>query len=144
MLLLSEKRLFFCTLKTHSSPWIKWCPPNYPVQRGNRPLCCPPATPPGVSALLRQGEESFYQNRSSRLWPVPCCRGQTTGSCQSPEQKIIEKNRKELEIIKHFVFACLSFNPWAHFLFCHTPVTKTQPGILNVQIFAHIRLINRS
>lgn len=99
----------FWTLKTHSSPWKKWCPPNYPVQRGNRPLCCPPPTTPGVSALLRQGGESFYQNRSSRLWPVPCCREQTTRSCRSPEPaNHQETNRKGWVKIKHYI-VCLSF-----------------------------------
>lgn len=70
--------------KTQSSPWLKWCPPNYQVQKGNHLLCCPP--PIMLCGLVppHQEEEWFSQNRSSRPWPVLYCHEQKARSCQSP------------------------------------------------------------
>lgn len=75
---------------------MKWCPPNYQVQKGNHLLCCPLPTMLGGWVPPRQEEEWFSQSRSSRLWPVLYCHEQTTRSCQSPAdtQKDDEMNEK--------------------------------------------------
>lgn len=72
--------------KSQSSPWMKGCPPNYRVQRGNHLLCCPPPTMLGGLVRPRREEAWFSRSRSSRLWPVLYCRGRITRSCQSPSE----------------------------------------------------------
>lgn len=80
--------------KSQSSPWLKWCPPNCQVQRGNRLLCCPPSTTLGGWVLPRQEEAWFSQSRSSTLWPVPYCRERITKSCRSPADTHKDNGRK--------------------------------------------------
>ncbi len=65
---------------------MKWCPPNYQVQKGNRLPCCPLPTMLGGWVPVPQEEEWFSQSRSSTLWPVPYCRERITRSCQSPAE----------------------------------------------------------
>lgn len=96
--------------KSQSSPWMKWCPPNYRVLKGNRLLCCPQPTTPGGLVPALQEEAWSSQSRSSRLWLVPYCRGRITRSCQSPaatqtdnEQENGNTRLKQLSLL----FVCL-------------------------------------
>lgn len=78
-------------------PYTRGCRPNYRVQKGSHPLCFLQPTMLDGSVLSRQEEVWFSQSRSSRLWPVLCCRGQITRSCQSPAdtQRQDEKGGKK-------------------------------------------------
>lgn len=89
--------------KTQFPPWMKWCPPNCQVRTSNRPLCCPPPTMPCGSVPPPREAGWFSQNLSSTPWPVPCCRGRITGSCQSPAR---DKDRKGWPQPACFFFIC--------------------------------------
>lgn len=81
--------------KSQSLPWMKWCPANYQVQKGNHLLCCPlPTMLDGLVPPLQE-EVWFSQSRSSRLWPVPYCREQITRSCQSPAEIKTDNGRNK-------------------------------------------------
>lgn len=96
----SECSLIFSSgFKSQSSPWMKWCSPNYQVHKGSHLLCCPLPTMLGALVPPHQEEVWFSQSRSSRLWPVPYCHEQITRSCQSPA----ETQRQEI-ITKHSFF----------------------------------------
>ena len=109
--------------KSQSSPWMKWCPPNYRVQKGNRLLCCPLPTMPGGLVPALQEEAWFSQSRSSRLWLVPYCRGRITRSCQSPAEtqkdNVMNKRTGTLDW-NSFHYCLRASKTWSHFLFSHT------------------------
>lgn len=92
--------------KSQNSPWRKWCPPNYQVQKGSHLLCCP--LPMMLGGLVRLHLEGawFSQSQSSRLWPVPCCHEQITRSCQSPAESQRQRRRigKQETITKTVLF----------------------------------------
>ena len=91
-----RKRLLWVQMssdfKSQSSTWLKWCPPNYQVQKSSHLLCCPLPTILGGWVPLLQGEAWFSQSQSSRLWPALCCRERITRSCRSPA----ETQRREI------------------------------------------------
>lgn len=81
--------------KSQSLPWMKWCPANYQVQKGNHLLCCPlPTMLDGLVPPLQE-EVWFSQSRSSRPWPVPYCRERITRSCQSPAETKTDNGRNK-------------------------------------------------
>lgn len=68
--------------KSQRFPCSPGCPPNYQVQKGSHPLCSPQPTLPGGLAPFLQQEAWFSQSRSSKLWPVLCCRERIARSCR--------------------------------------------------------------
>lgn len=77
-----------------SSPWMKWYPANYRVQKGSRLLCSPPPRKLGGSVPSPRGEVWFSQSQSSRLWPVRYGHERTTRNCRWPG-KHTERHRDE-------------------------------------------------